>query len=67
MERLVRMFHNKPFDDVIMHDVAPPLKAVTNVEMSVNTQPVATNDDVFRNTLADDMRMTMAFLICYVM
>jgi hypothetical protein len=42
------------FDDVIMHDIAtPPPEAVTNEEMGVNMQPVATNDDVFRNTLAD--------------
>jgi len=41
------------FDDVIMPDVAPH-EAVTNEETGVNTQPVATNSDVFRNTLADN-------------
>jgi hypothetical protein len=28
--------------------------AITNEEAGVNTQPVATNDDVFGNTLADN-------------
>jgi hypothetical protein len=32
------------FDDVIMPDVAPH-EAITNEEMSVNTQPVATDSD----------------------
>jgi hypothetical protein len=35
--------------DVALHE------AGTNEETSVNTQPVATVNDVFRNTLADDI------------
>jgi hypothetical protein len=34
--------------DVALHD------AVTNEELGVNTEPMATVNDVFRNTLADD-------------
>ena len=40
-------------DDVAMPDVAVH-ESVTNKETGVNTQPVATVNDVFRNTLADD-------------
>ena len=36
-----------------MPDVAPH-EVVTNEEPGINTQPVATDDDVFRNMLADD-------------
>jgi hypothetical protein len=49
------------FDDEIMPNVAPHQEtcvirevAVTNEQKGVNMQPMATNDDVFRNTLADD-------------
>ena len=32
-----------------------------------NTEPMAIVNNVFRNTLADKPRITMAFLSCYVM
>ena len=40
-------------DDVAMPDVAVH-ESVTNKEAGVNTQPVATVNDVFRNILADN-------------
>jgi len=58
-----------------MHDVCSPQEtcvfredAVTNEETCVNIQPVAPNDDMFRNTLAMTIpRMTMVFPGCYAM
>jgi hypothetical protein len=47
--------------DVALHD------AITNEEFGVNTEPMATVNDVFRNTLANDTRHPDALISCYVM
>ena len=52
-------------DDVAMPDVALH-KTVTNEEAGVNMQHVATVNDMFRNTLADNTEQDNAFLSCYV-
>ena len=51
-------------DDVDMPDIAIH---DADEEPSVNTEPMAIVNNVFRNTLADKPRITMAFLSCYVM
>jgi hypothetical protein len=51
-------------DDVAMLDVA---LHNADEEPNVNTEPMATVNDVFRNMLANDTEQTMAFLRCYIM